>query len=87
MSFSPSIGIDGSLGYYSPDRYLWSLTVYRTSVWALLLFLVSVEKSGIILVGLLSYVNMIFSLATSNILSLFGTFSVLIVIDRREFLF
>lgn len=42
---------------------------------------------GIILIGLPSYVTWPFSLVTFNILSLFGVFSVLIVICQGDFLF
>jgi len=48
-----------------------------TSDQALQAFIVSVEKSGVILTGLPFYVMWPFSLAAFNILSLFFAFSVL----------
>ena len=50
-----------------------------TSDQALLAFIVSVEKSGIILIGLPLYVTWPLSLAAFNILYLFCVFSVLII--------
>jgi hypothetical protein len=46
---------------------------------AILAFIVSVEKSCVILIGLPLYVTWIFSLEAFNILSLLCAFSVLIV--------
>ena len=46
---------------------------------ALLAFIVFVEKSGVILVGLPLYVTLPFPLADFNILSLLYVFSVLII--------
>jgi hypothetical protein len=51
-----------------------------TSDQALLDFIVSVAKSGVILIGLPLYVTWLFSLAAFNILSLFCAFGVLIII-------
>ena len=42
--------------------------------------MVSGEKSGAILIGLPLYVNLPFSLAACNILSLFNAFAVFIII-------
>jgi hypothetical protein len=50
-----------------------------TSDLALLAFIVSFEKSGVILIGLPLYVTWLFSLASFNILSLFCVISVLII--------
>jgi hypothetical protein len=50
-----------------------------TSDQALLAFMVSVEKSGVILTGLSMYVTWPFSLAAFKILSLLCVFSVLII--------
>jgi hypothetical protein len=47
---------------------------------ALLTFVVSVEKSDVILIGLLLYVTWYFSLAAFSIISLFYAFSVLIIV-------
>ena len=47
---------------------------------ALLAFIVSVEKTGVILKDLLLYVTWPFSLAAFNILSLLCVFSVLIIV-------
>jgi hypothetical protein len=49
-----------------------------TSNQALLAFLVSAEKSGVILIGIALYVTWLFSLAAFNILSLFCGFNVLV---------
>jgi hypothetical protein len=49
-----------------------------TSDQALLAFIVSVEKSGIVLIGLSLYVTWLFSLASFNSLSLLCEISVLI---------
>ena len=50
-----------------------------TSDQVLLAFIVPVEKSGVILIGLHLHVTWPFSLAAFNILSLFCTFIVLII--------
>ena len=50
-----------------------------TSDQALLAFIVSGEKSGVILIGLPLYVTWPFSLAAFNILSLFCAFSALTI--------
>ena len=51
-----------------------------SSVQTLLAFRVSVEKSGVILIGLSLFVTWPFPLADFNILSLFCTFSALITV-------
>jgi hypothetical protein len=65
---------NSSLGWH-----LCSLRVDMTSDQALLAFIVYVEKSGVILIDLLSYVTLPFFLEAFNILSLFCAFSVLII--------
>jgi hypothetical protein len=50
-----------------------------TSVQDLLAFRISVEKTGVILIGLPLYVIWPFSLTALNILSLFCAFSILII--------
>jgi hypothetical protein len=50
-----------------------------TSVQDLLSFIVSVEKSGVILISLPLYVTWPFSLIAFHILSLFSAFGVLII--------
>jgi hypothetical protein len=50
-----------------------------TSDQALLAFIVSVEKSGVILIGLPLYVTWPFPFAAFNILSLYCAFNVLII--------
>jgi len=57
---------------------------HLSRIWA---FRISVEKSGIILIGLPLYVNWPFPLTVCNILSLFCTFSVLIIRWQEDFLF
>jgi hypothetical protein len=54
---SPSMGIESFAGYSSLDWHLCSLRVYITSSQDLLAFIVSGEKSGIILIGLPLYVT------------------------------
>ena len=54
---SPSMVIVSLAGYSSLGWHLWSLSVYITSVQALLTFIVSGEKSGVILIGLPLYVT------------------------------
>jgi len=48
----------------------------KKDLWA---FIVSSEKSGVILIGLPLYVTWHFSLTAFNILSLFGAFAVLTI--------
>ena len=57
-----------------------------TSDQALLSFVVSVEKSGVILIGLPLHVTWPFSLAALNILSLFCVFIVSLCDERIFFL-
>jgi hypothetical protein len=59
--------------------HLWSLKALKTSVQYLLAFRVSIEKSDLILISLPLYVTLLFNLAGLNILYLFCTFSVLII--------
>ena len=49
---SPSKVIESLAGYSSLGWHLCSLSIYITSVQALLAFIVSGEKSGVILIGL-----------------------------------
>jgi hypothetical protein len=74
-------------GYSSQGWHLCSLSVCITSVQYLLAFIVSAEKSGIILIGLTLYVTWPFSLTAFNIPSLFCVFVVLIIMCQEEFLF
>lgn len=69
--FSSPIVIKKFAGNSNLDWHLWSPRVYRISVQALLPFRLFFEMSGIILIGLLSYVPYFFSLADFNVLSLF----------------
>ena len=55
--FSPSKVIESLAGYSSLGWHLCSLSVCITSVQALLAFIVSGEKSGVILIGLPLYVT------------------------------
>ena len=59
---SPSMVIESLAGYSSLGWHLCSLKVCITSVQDLLAFIVSGEKSGVILVGLPLYVTSPFSL-------------------------
>jgi hypothetical protein len=84
---SPSTVIESLAGYSSLGQHLCSLSVYITSVKDLLAFIVSGEKSGLILIGLPLYVTLPFSLTAFNILSLFSAIVVLIIMCQEEFLF
>ena len=84
---SPLMVIESFAGYISLGWHLFSLSVCITSVQDLLAFIVSGEKSGIILIGLPLYVTWPFSLAAFNILCLFNAFVVLIIMCREEFLY
>ena len=53
----PSIVIESLAGYSSLGLYLCSLSVCITSVQDLLVFIVSGEKAGVILIGLPLYVT------------------------------
>ena len=81
MLVSPSMVIDSFSGCSSLGWHLCSLRVYMTSAQDLLPFIVSGEKSGITLIGLPLYVTWLFknNLTAVNILSLFTTFGVLII--------
>jgi hypothetical protein len=74
-------------GYSSLSWHLCSLSVCITSVQDFLAFIVSGEKSGVILICLPSYVHWPFSLSALNILSLFNAFVFLIIMCWEEFLF
>ena len=54
---SPSMVIESFAGYSSLGCHLYSLNVCITSVQALLAFILSGEKSGVILIGLPLYVT------------------------------
>ena len=53
----PCMVIESFVGYSSLGWHLCSLRVCMTSVQDLLAFIVSAEKSGVILIGLSSYVT------------------------------
>ena len=55
--FSPSMLIESFASYSSLGWHLCSLSVCMTSEQAVLAFIVSVEKSGVILIGLPLYVT------------------------------
>ena len=82
---SPSLVIESLAGNRSMGWHLCSLSVSITSVQDLLAFIVSGEKSGVILLGLLLY--LILFPYCFYILSLFSAFVVLIIICWEEFLF
>ena len=54
---SPSIVIESLAGYSSLGWHLCSLSVCITSVQTLLAYIVSGEKSGVIMIGLSLYVS------------------------------
>jgi hypothetical protein len=66
---SPSMVIKSFAGYTILGWHLCSLWVCITSVQDLLSFIVSSEKSGVILIGLTLYVTFPFSLTAFSILS------------------
>jgi hypothetical protein len=78
--FSSSMAIDNFAGYSRLCWHLCSLRVYMTFAQHLLAFIVSGEKSGVILIGLPLYVTCHFPLIALNILSLFSAFGVLIIL-------
>jgi hypothetical protein len=71
--------VESFVEYCSLGWHLCSLTVCMTSLQGLLALRVSVEKSGLILIGLPLYVTFPFSLMGFNVLSLFCTLNVLII--------
>ena len=76
---SPSMVIESFAGYSSLGWNLCSRRVCVTSVQDLLAFIVSGEKSSVILIGLPLYVTWPFSLTAFNILSLFCAFVLIIM--------
>ena len=84
---SPSMVIEIFAGYSSLVWHLCSPRICITSVQDLLAFIVSSEKSGIILIGLPLYVTRPFSLTAFNILSLFSAIVFLIIMCREDYLF
>ena len=82
---SPSMVIGSLAGYRSLGAHLCSLSVCITSAQDLLAFIVSGEKSGVILIGLPLYLTWPFSLTAFNILSLFSAFVFWLLCDRRNF--
>ena len=83
---SPSMVIENFAWYSRLGWNLCSLRVYMTSAQDLLAFIVSGEKPGVILIGLPYMLLDLFPTAF-NILSLFSTFVVLIIMCQEEFLF
>ena len=77
--FYPCMLIESFVGYNSLGWHLCSLRACMTSDQALLAFIVSVEKSGVILIGLPLYVTWPFFIAVYNNFSLYCVFSVLII--------
>jgi hypothetical protein len=75
---SSSMLIESFAGYSSLGWHMCSLRVCMTYDQALLAFIVSVENSGVILIGPPLYITWSFPLAAFNILSLLCTFIVLI---------
>ena len=71
--------IESFAGYISLGLHLCSLRVCMTSAPDLLAFTVSVEKTGIILIGLLLCATGPFHLTDFNIFSLFCAYGVLTI--------
>ena len=55
--FSPSMVKESFAGYSSLSLHPWSLSICNTSIQDFLAFMVSIEKSGVILIGLPLYVT------------------------------
>ena len=72
--FSPYMVIESFAGYCNLGWHLWSLSLCRRPVQDLLTFIVSIKKSGVILIGLPLYVTSPFSFVALNIFSLFCMF-------------
>ena len=72
-------GIERTSGYSNLGWHLCSIRVCMTSAQALLAFIVSGEKSSVILISLPLYVTRPFPLTAVNIHSFFSTFGVLII--------
>ena len=85
--FYPSMVIKGFAGYSSLGWHPCSLNVCLMLDHDLLAFIVSSEKSGVILIGLPLYVTWPFPFSDLNILSLFCMFSVLIIMWQRDLIF
>ena len=85
--FSPSIVIESFARYSIQGWHPCSLSVCRTSIQDFLAFKVSIEKLGVILIGLPLYVTWPFSFAALNIFSLFCRFGVLIIMCLGGLLF
>ena len=79
MEYLESIVIESFTGYSSLGWHLCSLRFCMSSGQDLLAFMVSGEKSGVILIGLALYVTCPYSLTALSIVSLFSTFGVLII--------
>ena len=79
--------IENFAEYNSLGWHPWSLNICITLDQDLLAFIVSNEKSGVILIGLPFRVTWSFSFAVLNVLSLFCVLSVLIIMWRGDFVF
>ena len=82
---SPSMVIESLAGYSNMGWHLCSFRVCMMSFQYLLVFIVSFEKSGVILIGLPLYVTWPVSLPAFSILSLFWTFGVLTIMCWEKF--
>ena len=85
--FCLSIVTESFARYRSLGWHPWSFSVYITFDQDLLAFTISIEKSGVILIGLPLYVTWLFSFAALTIPSLFCMFSVLIIMWWGDFFF
>ena len=77
------MGIGSFAGYSSLDWHPWSLNALNVCIMLdhnLLAFIVSNEKSGVILIGLPLCITWPFPFVTLNILTLLCMFSILIII-------
>lgn len=83
---APSTVIESFTGFISLGLPLQSLRVCSTFVQSLMTFRISILKSGVIIASLL-YATFCFSLVAFNILYLFYTFNVLVIVWQMVFLF
>ena len=83
--FTPLLVNASFAGYSCLGLHPCSLSFCSTSIQRLLAFMISIEKSGVILIGFPLYVTWPFSLVALNICSLYCMFRVLIIIWWWDF--
>ena len=85
--FCPSKVVDSFAGYSSLGWHPWYLNIFIMFDHDLLAFIVSTEKSGVILFSLPLHVTWPFSFVALNFISLFCIFNVLFIMWRGDFFF